>query len=97
MFHCCVTLEPAFVSLGIDISKASFHAALLKSEKRAVVEQFSKDVSGFAQLSQWLEQQGIERVHGGLEATSIYGHELASYLHQQGHRVSIVNPARIKG
>jgi transposase len=32
-----------------------------------------------------------------VEATSIYGHELASYLHQQGHRMSIINPARIKG
>lgn len=90
-------MEPAFVSLGIDISKASFHAALLKSEKRAMVEQFSNDTAGFVQLSGWLERQGIERVHGCLEATSIYGHGLASYLHQQGHRVSIVNPARIKG
>jgi len=90
-------MEPAFVSLGIDISKASFHAALLKSEKRAMVEQFSNDAAGFVQLSGWLERQGIERVHGCMEATSIYGHGLASYLHQQGHRVSIVNPARIKG
>jgi hypothetical protein len=28
-------------------------------------------------LSQWLVQQGVEQVHGCLEATSIYGHALA--------------------
>ena len=28
---------------------------------------------------------------------STYGHPLGTYLHQQGHVVSIVNPARIKG
>jgi transposase len=32
-----------------------------------------------------------------LEATNIYGHALATYLYNQGHQVSIVNPARIKG
>lgn len=36
-------------------------------------------------------------MHGCMEATSIYGHALASHLHRQGHRVSMVNPARIKG
>ena len=35
--------------------------------------------------------------HVCLEATSIYGHGVATALHQQGHRVSIVNPVRIHG
>jgi transposase len=85
------------VSLGIDISKSSFHAAVLKDEKRASIREFANTEAGFAALSQWLQQQGIEQVHGCLEATSIYGHALATYLHTQGHRVSLVNPARIKG
>jgi transposase len=85
------------VNLGIDISKTSFHAALLKDEKRAIVKEFANTETGFEGLSQWLKQQGIEQVHGCLEATSIYGHALATYLHTQGHLVSIVNPARIKG
>lgn len=85
------------IPLGIDISKDSFHVALLKGEKHSKYQQFSNNAEGFAQLSQWLERQGVERVHGCLEATSIYGHALAMYLHQRGHRVSIVNPMRIKG
>lgn len=88
--------EP-YTPLGIDISKAHFHVGLLKGEKQSKYKQFANCSEGFAQLSQWLQQQGIEQVHGCLEATSIYGHALALYLHQQGHRVSIVNPMRIKG
>jgi transposase len=87
------TLTP----LGIDISKAHFHVALVKGDKRVNYRQFANDGEGFAQLSQWLQQQGIEQVHGCLEATSIYGHALAIHPHQDGHQASIVNPMRIKG
>jgi transposase len=85
------------VSLGIDISKASFHAAVLKGENRVSVKEFANSEAGFEALSEWLNQQGVARVHGCMEATSIYGHALATYLHRQGHVVSIVNPARVKG
>ncbi|XGV95329.1 MAG: IS110 family transposase [Leptolyngbya sp. BL-A-14] len=87
----------ATICLGLDISKASFHAAVLKGDKRASVKAFVNSEAGFEGLKEWLQQQGIERVHGCMEATSIYGHALATYLHSQGHVVSIVNPARIKG
>jgi len=84
-------------SLGIDISKATFHAALLNGEHRIQVKEFPNSDAGFEALSQWLHHLKVERVHACLEATSIYGHALALYLHHQGHGVSIVNPARIKG
>jgi len=85
------------IPLGIDISKDTFHVALLKGQKQSKYQQFDNTADGFAQLSQWLNRQGVNHVHGCLEATSIYGHALATYLNQQGHRVSIVNPMRIKG
>ncbi|MEM6835965.1 MAG: IS110 family transposase [Cyanobacteria bacterium P01_C01_bin.120] len=85
------------IPLGIDISKTEFHVALLKSTKRSKYEHFTNDADGFGQLSQWLANQGVEPVHACLEATSIYGHALALYLHQQGHQVSIVNPLRVNG
>ena len=40
---------------------------------------------------------GIPKVQACLEATGNYGEELAIYLHEAGHLVSMVNPARIKG
>jgi transposase len=45
----------------------------------------------------WLAKQGVQKVHACLEATGSYGDDLAVYLHEAGHIVSIVNPARIKG
>ena len=90
-------MSDSTMPLGIDISKTDFHVALLKSANRSKYEHFTNDTEGFQQLNQWLEQQGVGTVHACLEATSIYGHALALYLHQQGHPVSIVNPLRVKG
>jgi len=85
------------IPVGIDISKATFDVALLSGGKRAKRAKFDNTPSGFEQLSQWLNTQEVAPVHACLEATNIYGHALATYLHQQGHSVSIVNPARVKG
>lgn len=85
------------VPLGIDVSKATFDAALLKGSNKVKRAQFENTPVGFEALSQWLREQQVEQVHGCLEATNIYGHELAAYLYHQGHAVSIVNPARVKG
>ena len=54
-------------------------------------------MEAFETLTLWLEKQGIQKVHACLEATGNYGDDLAIYLHEAGHIVSIVNPARIKG
>ncbi len=43
-----------------------------------------------------MQQHRIEQVHACLEATSTYGEAVAEFLVEQGHTVSIVNPARIK-
>ena len=51
---------------------------------------------GFAQLSEWLGKQGAGRAHACMEATGTYGDALATYLHEAGHAVSVVNPAAIK-
>jgi transposase len=85
------------VPLGIDISKGSFDVALLKERNRVKRTKFDNTAAGFAQLSEWLESQDSEQVHACMEATNTYGHALARYLYHQGHQVSIVNPARIKG
>ena len=48
----------------------------------------------------WLfgsENGTFQQVQACLEATGNYGEDLAIFLHEAGHTVSIVNPARIKG
>jgi transposase len=81
--------------LGIDIAKRKFDVALLVGEKfKSKV--FSNDTAGFAALAGWLTKQGVATVHACLEATGSYGEAVAEFLHGQGHRVSVVNPAQIR-
>lgn len=81
--------------LGIDISKATFDVVLLTGERESHAV-FANQPAGFVALSEWLGRRTEEPVHAGLEATGRYGDRLARYLYQAGHRVSLVNPARIK-
>lgn len=78
--------------LGIDVSKDHLDVCLL-SETGRRSGQFSNTAKGCQQLEGWLKPQ---RVHACLEATGTYGDEVAVALHQTGHTVSVVNPARIK-
>ena len=82
--------------LGINVSKQKFDAALLVDGKTKH-KTCRKSAEGFETLILWLEKQGIQKVHACLEATGNYGEDLAIYLHEACHIVSIVNPARIKG
>ncbi|MFQ5675899.1 MAG: IS110 family transposase [bacterium] len=84
------------VILGIDIAKKKFDAALLVREK-IKHKVFPNTNKGFQTLAAWLNRQGVERVHACMEPTNIYAEALASYLYDAGHRVSLVNPVRIKG
>lgn len=81
--------------LGIDIAKDKFDAALLQ-EAKPRHHQFENKPRGFAKLQDWLQRQGTPQVHACLEATGTYGEALAEFLYQQGHTVSLVNPAQIK-
>src|SRR5512137_115239 len=82
--------------LGIDIAKQKFDAVLLIGDKLKH-KSCKNSTEGFELLSQWLRKQGVDHLHACLEATGNYGEDLAIYLHEAGHTVSIVNPARIKG
>ena len=82
--------------LGVDVSKGKFNVALLRAKKYRH-KSFPNNSGGFTKLDEWLRRQGVEEVHACMEATGVYGEELAEYLYECGHRVSVVNPARIKG
>jgi len=58
--------------------------------------QFANSAAGFKKLSQWLKNKGAGEVWGCMESTGRYGDALATYLHEQKHQVSMVNPARVK-
>jgi len=81
--------------LGIDISKNKFDVALMLTG-RAKCKVFANCAKGFASLKIWLEEIG-SKPRICMEATGIYGHALATFLHENSYPVSMVNPARVKG
>jgi transposase len=81
--------------LGIDIAKAKFAAALLRSDGKVRHKSCANTVAGFAELAAWMTRQQVAHVHATLEATGTYGDALATWLHDAGHVVSVVNPTII--
>jgi len=82
--------------LGIDVSKASLDVVLLVPGQNAQATTYDNTLAGFKQLGKWLRNHKAKQVHACLEATGAYGDDVAQYLYDAGHTVSVVNPARIK-
>ncbi len=80
----------ALIPVGIDVSKATLHVAILHLDRpKATYQSFENTEAGYAAIHTWLVEHRVSQGHVCLEATSIYGHGVATALHQQGHRVSI--------
>jgi transposase len=82
-------------TLGIDVSKDTLDFALLGGEKTEY-RHFTNNESGYSHLVNWLHKAGAKTSHACLEATGQYGEGVATYLHNHGYWVSVVNPACIK-
>jgi transposase len=81
--------------LGIDIAKDSFVAHLLTA-RRTAQGTFDNTPAGFTQLDHWLHKRQARALHVCLEATGRYSEGVAEHLHEAGHTVSVINPARLK-
>ena len=82
--------------LGIDISKKSFDVALI-IENTVKTKKFNNNKTGFTKLFEWLNNKQIILIQACMEATGIYGKNLADFLYERKIIISVVNPARIKG
>ena len=80
--------------LGIDVGKEYIDCELL-GEKRAT-KRVTNTVRGFEQLDAWLRNRKVRKVHACMEATGGWSEEIAYYLQDRGHVVSIVNPMQIR-
>lgn len=81
--------------LGIDVAKNKFDVALFRNG-RYKTKSFENKPLGFEALVTWLNRHDVMSVHACMEATGTYGDALARSLFEAGHKVSVVNPARIK-
>src|SRR5258708_18155891 len=82
--------------LGIDVAKKKLDVALMFDQK-TLTRKFDNSPNGFKLLHGWLLSLHFEQIHACLEWTGTYGEAVAEFLHERGHRVSVVNPLRIKG
>jgi transposase len=82
--------------VGIDVAKATLAVCLVTLKGRET-SPIPNDPKGFQQLHRWLKKRKASQAHVCLEATGIYGIEVAQFLHDRGYTVSVVNPARIQG
>lgn len=81
--------------LGIDVAKKKLDVHLI-IEAKVFVKKFDNNTKGISLLQGWLRSLKIERVHACLEATGTYSEMVAEFLHEHGHRVSVMNPSRIE-
>jgi transposase len=91
-------MEAAYPVVGIDVSKKKLDVELLFNGKvkSKVIE---NSPAGDRQLVEWLGKSKAPMVdmHVCMEATGVYYERLALALHAAGLKVSVVNPACIKG
>ena len=78
--------------LGIDISKRKFDVCLRFSTDTRQSALFTNNPKGFKALLRWLAVHKADLVHACMESTSRYGDDLALFLYQRKHQVSVVNP-----
>lgn len=86
--------ETTLVPVGIDVSKQSLDIAV-RQQSKVRTRKVANTPEGFAQVCDWLKGQGVSRAHLCLEATGTYSDAIALFAHQQGHQVSVLNPARV--
>lgn len=84
--------------IGIDVSKRKLDIALVING-RLKPKVFSNSGEGHVALLKWLQANGADPAssHLCLEATGPYSEAVATGLFDAGWKVSVVNPARVKG
>lgn len=83
--------------IGIDVSKDTLDVAVMDEAQHTAYIQVPNDSDGYAQLKRYLTKHGAAGSPVCLEATGRYSEGVADYMYAAGYRVSVVNPARIKG
>jgi transposase len=77
--------------IGIDISKQKFDVCFLEGQNKSS-DVFTNDLAGFKKLAKYISSSD----HVVMEATGPYFLKLATYMVDNGYRVSVVNPLVIK-
>lgn len=89
--------QKPIVWTGLDISKDTFDACLLKTNGKMSHKAFENTPKGFARLQTWCQHTAPDaELRFALEATSTYGNGVAEFLVEADYFVSILNPAVVQ-
>ena len=81
------------VFVGIDIANTLIMLALQTMHRKSICSvPFENDQKGFAKLLSSFASYAKTDVIIGLEATSVYGENLISYLANLGYEIALINP-----
>lgn len=83
------------VYLGLDVSKLTVDCVFMIDSQFTHV-QISNNDDGFRQLLDYISNHKIKQLHACCESTGNYYLKLASYLHNNGISISVINPLAIK-
>jgi transposase len=85
---------------GVDMSKATFVAAICMNGQESDVGEFVNEAAGFAELHECLsvlqQAHGLETIHLVVEPTGGYELALVVYAYEQGWLVSLPNPKQVR-
>lgn len=83
-------------SLGIDMAKRTFTAALWFGRQRVLKADFDNHLGGFRKLRTWCRAHGAgHQWRVAVESTNTYAEALLEWLHAQGCAVFLLNPERV--
>jgi transposase len=83
--------------IGLDISKDTIDACVLRSIGKPQHKTFGNDAHGHQKMLRWVQQLAPQQLfHFALEATGSYGEAVAFFLVEADQPVSVINPARVK-
>ena len=85
-----------YLFVGMDVAKDTLEVVVRRAGQNSPAKTFANDDKGIAALLKWLTKGQQAPIWACLEATGQYGERVAEELSAQHHRVSVVNPLRIK-
>lgn len=84
------------VYVGVDVASEDFTASVWFSpdDVRIASRPFSNTSAGFQSFQAWLRSQGVARkdAHICIENTGVYSEALCYQLHEDGYRLSLLDP-----
>ena len=83
-------------SIGVDVSKKKFDAALLTEQGKYRCKVFDNDARGFQAFRDWIKTNAADQAQVCMEATGVYHEALATFLFDHQATVFVVNPLRVK-